>query len=78
MPDDLKLRVQSIVQGEAAAALQIDGTALEVIDVEDGVVRIRVGGACAACPATVMSLIMGLEHEIRQRIPEIEYLEAVP
>lgn len=78
MQSDLRDRVQAIVQGEAAAALEIDGTALEVIDVEDGVVRLRLGGACAACPATIMSLIMGLEHEIRQRIPEIEYLEAVP
>jgi Fe-S cluster biogenesis protein NfuA len=36
------------------------------------------GAACSGCPATVQFLIHGLEQELRQRIPEIEYLEAVP
>ena len=43
-----------------------------------GVVQVRLSGACASCPSSVMTLLMGLEHELRQRVPEVEYLEAVP
>lgn len=78
MAGDLKSRVQTILQAEVAPALELDGAQLEVLDVSDGVVRLRLNGACAGCPATVMTLIHGLESELRQRVPEIEYLEAVP
>jgi len=78
MAGDLKSRVQTILQSEVAPALELDGAQLEVLDITDGVVRLRLNGACAGCPATVMTLIHGLESELRQRIPEIEYLEAVP
>jgi Fe-S cluster biogenesis protein NfuA len=63
---------------EAAPALHIDGSDIEVIDIEESVVRLRLHGACAGCPSTIMTIIMGLEQELRKRIPEIEYLEAVP
>jgi len=78
MADELKSRVEKVLQSEVAPALEINGASLEVLAVEDGVVRLRLNGACAGCPATIMSLIMGIEQELRQRIPEIEYLEAVP
>ena len=77
-PDDLKTRVERVLQTEVAPALELDGTAIEVLDVTDGVARLRIGGACASCPATIWTLINGIEQELRQRIPEIEYLEAVP
>jgi Fe-S cluster biogenesis protein NfuA len=76
--DDLKQRVARILTEEAAPALQLDGDALEVCDVTDGVVRVRLGGACACCPGTIMTLIHGLEQELRRRLPEVEYLEVVP
>ena len=75
---DLKTRVETALRDYAAPALELDGAALEVLGVEDNIVRLRLNGACAGCPATVMTLIMGLERELRERVPEIEYLEAVP
>jgi Fe-S cluster biogenesis protein NfuA len=39
---------------------------------------VRLGGVCTGCPSTIMAVVMGLEQELRQRIPEVEYLEAVP
>ncbi|MFL5327774.1 MAG: NifU family protein [Gemmataceae bacterium] len=78
LPSELKQRVEQVLAAEVGPALDIDGAAIEVLDVDDGVVRIRLNGVCAGCPSTVMSLIMGLEQELRQRIPEIEYLEAAP
>ena len=76
--DDLKTRVEQILRAEVAPALELDGSAIEVLDVTDGVARLRIGGACAGCPATIWTIINGIEQELRQRIPEIEYLEAVP
>lgn len=76
--DELKKCVETILAEEIAPALSLDGTAIEVLDVTDGVARVRIGGACTGCPSTVMMIIMGLEQELRRRVPEIEYLEAVP
>ena len=76
--EDLKSRVEQALRAEVAPALELDGTAIEVLDVIDGVARLRLNGACSGCPATIWTLINGIEQELRQRIPEIEYLEAVP
>jgi Fe-S cluster biogenesis protein NfuA len=76
--NDLRERVARILAQEVAPVLQMEGEGIEVLGVDQGVVRIRFHGACAACPGAIMTLIMGIEQELRQRIPEVEYLEAVP
>lgn len=42
-----------------------------------GVVRISLGTVCMACPSTIMTVIVGIEQELRKHVPEIEYVEAV-
>ena len=78
MQSDLKISVESILRTQVAPALEIDGAGIEVVDVSDGIARVRLIGACNGCPSTTMSLIMGLEQELRSRVPEIEFLESVP
>jgi len=78
MSIDLKDRVVQVLAEEVGPALSLDGAAIEVVDVTDGVVQVRLSNLCAGCPSTIMTVVMGLEHELRQRIPEIEYLEALP
>lgn len=81
MPDSatpLTERVRRVLAEEVGPALHIDGAAIEVLDTTDGIVQLRLGGICQSCPNTVMTVIMGIEQELRERIPEIEYLEAVP
>lgn len=75
---DLRCRVEEAIRVHVAPALDMDGTGIEVLDVENGCARVRLNGACAGCPATVMFVVRGLEEELRRRVPEIEYLEAVP
>jgi Fe-S cluster biogenesis protein NfuA len=75
---DLKERVARVVAEEVAPLLQMDGGAIEVLAVEDGVVQVRLQGACGCCPGSVQAVIMGIEDELRRRVPEVEYLEAVP
>jgi Fe-S cluster biogenesis protein NfuA len=76
--DDLKQRVARVVAEEVAPLLQMDGTDIEVVAVEDGVVQVRLHGACGCCPGSVQAVVMGIEDELRRRVPEVEYLEAVP
>lgn len=75
---DLKARVAKVLAEEVGPALDMDGTAIEVLDVSDGVVRLRLGGVCGHCPSSIHAAIMGIEEELRRRVPEVEYLEAVP
>lgn len=75
---DLKTRVAQVLASEIAPALAMDGTALEVVEVTDGVARIRVGGVCGTCPSSIMTIVMGIEEELRRLVPEIRYIEAVP
>jgi Fe-S cluster biogenesis protein NfuA len=75
---DLKDRVRRVVADEVLPLLQMDGGSVEVLDVNDGVVRVRLLGSCAGCPSTVQAVILGVEDELRRRVPEVEYLEAVP
>ena len=57
--------------------LQADGGDVELIDVEDGVVKVRLTGACAGCPMSQMTLKQGIEGYIKKVIPEISSVESV-
>lgn len=74
----LRERVARVLAEEVGPAMQMDGAAIELIDVTEGVVQVRLHGGCGGCPSSIMTVIMGLEQELRRRVPEIEYLEAVP
>jgi Fe-S cluster biogenesis protein NfuA len=75
---DLSERVAHALKAHVAPALALDAAGIEVVEVRDGIATVRLGGACAGCPATVMALIAGLEQELRKHVPEVEFLEAVP
>jgi Fe-S cluster biogenesis protein NfuA len=77
-PDDLKTRVARLLADEVGPMLHLDGGAIEVLAVREGVVQVRLHGACGGCPSTLVSVIHGIEQELRCRFPEIEYLEALP
>jgi len=58
-------------------ALQADGGDLEFIDFNDGVVTLRLKGACGSCPMSLMTLKQGIEVRLRQEIPEVKSVEAL-
>jgi Fe-S cluster biogenesis protein NfuA len=74
----LQQRVQQVVREEVAPLLEMDGAGIEILSVDDGVVQVRFSGACSGCPGSVQAVVMGIEQELRRRVPEVEYLEAVP
>ena len=58
-------------------ALQADGGDVELIDVNEGVVKLKLKGACAGCPMATMTLRQGIERVLREQIPEIKEVVAV-
>lgn len=59
-------------------AVQSDGGDIEFVEVSDeGVVSIRMHGACVGCPSSDMTLRIGIERTLKDRIPEITKVEAV-
>ncbi len=58
-------------------SLQADGGDVEFVDVKDGVVRVRLKGACAGCPMSQMTLKMGIEKILKEQIPEVKSVESV-
>ncbi len=78
-PDGIGLAEQAaeLLRQEIAPALGLDGEAIEVVTVEDGVAQVRLGAACAGCPATVVSIVTALEYELRKKMPQIAVVEIV-
>lgn len=58
-------------------ALQADGGDVELVDVNDGVVKLKLKGACAGCPMSTMTLKLGIERVLKEQIPEIKEVVAV-
>ena len=58
-------------------ALQADGGDCELVDVANGIVKLRLTGACSGCPSSTMTLHMGIERAIRSEVPEIQRVESV-
>ena len=59
-------------------SLQADGGDVQFIDVdENGVVKVRLTGACGGCPMSQMTLKMGIEKILKQNVPEVERVESV-
>ncbi len=57
--------------------LQADGGDVELVDVEDGVVKVRLKGACAGCPMSQMTIKNGVERILKEQIPEVASVESV-
>ncbi|MDP3730156.1 MAG: NifU family protein [Candidatus Omnitrophota bacterium] len=62
---------------EIRAGLQRDGGDIELVSVENGVVKVRLKGACAGCPMSQMTMANFVEAELKKAVPEIKKVEAV-
>jgi Fe-S cluster biogenesis protein NfuA len=62
---------------EVRPHLQVDGGDVELVDVEDGVVKVRLTGACAGCPMSQMTLKWGVENYLKKKVPGVKTVEAV-
>ena len=58
-------------------SLQADGGDVELVDVVDGIVKVRLKGACSGCPMSTMTVKNGIERFLKQQIPEVKSVEQV-
>jgi len=74
---DLRDRVEKVLD-TIRPYVQGDGGDIELIDVTDGIVQVRLAGACVGCMHSMMTLQAGIERMLKQEIPEVRVVEAVP
>lgn len=68
----MKQKVQEVLE-TIRPALQADGGDVELVDVtDDGVVKVRLTGACGSCTMSTTTLKMGIERTLQQHIPEVK------
>ena len=76
MKETVKDRVGKALE-ELRPQLQADGGDIELVGVDNGVVKVKMKGACAGCPMSTMTLQLGVERFLKKKIPEIARVEAV-
>ncbi len=72
----MKEKVQAAID-KIRPMLKADGGDVELVDVKDGIVQVRLQGACAGCPMSQMTLKNGIQRIIKQEVPEIKSVESV-
>ncbi|MDP3702974.1 MAG: NifU family protein [Candidatus Omnitrophota bacterium] len=73
----MKDRVEKVIN-RIRPAVQMDGGDIQLVDVIDGLVKLRLVGSCSGCPSSMMTLKAGIERAIRAEVPEITGVDAVP
>jgi len=76
-PADLRARVEKVLD-TIRPYIQGDGGDIELVDVADGIVQVRLAGACVGCMHSMMTLQAGIERMLKQEVPEVRVVEAVP
>jgi len=74
--EPVKEKVQEILNN-IRPSLQADGGDVELVDVKEGIVSLRLKGACAGCPMSTMTLKNGIERVLKQEISDIKEVVAV-
>lgn len=74
--DELKAQVMEVLD-KLRPFLQRDGGDVELVDVEDGIVKVRLLGACGSCPSSTITLKAGIERALLEEVPGVKELEQV-
>ena len=72
----MKIEVSQALE-EVRPRLQLDGGDVELVEVDDGVVKVRLLGHCAGCPMSQMTVKMGIESYLKKKVPEVKSVVAV-
>jgi len=74
----LREKVEAVIRERIRPALQMDGGDIELVEVDDeGYVRVRLQGACAGCPMASMTLAMGVERVLKEKVPAVKGVVAI-
>ncbi len=67
----MKEKVEQVI-AKIRPMLQQDGGDIQLVDVTDGIVKVKLTGACGSCPMSMMTLKMGVENALKKEIPEVK------
>ncbi len=67
----MREKVEEVLK-EIRPMLQADGGDVELVDVQDGVVKVRLRGACMGCPMATMTLQQGIKRILMEKVPEVK------
>ena len=74
--DEMKEEVESVLETLRPQLMQ-DGGNVELVDIDDGIVRLRLVGSCSSCSSSIMTLKMGIERALKKAIPMVRCIEAI-
>lgn len=72
MQDEVEMVLDTI-----RPSLMADGGNVELVDIDDGVVKLRLVGSCSSCSSSTMTLKMGIERALKKAIPMVRCIESV-
>ncbi|MBI1337689.1 MAG: NifU family protein [Phycisphaera sp.] len=76
-PASVHARVAAVIE-RIRPAVQSDGGDVELVEVtKEGIARVRLHGACVGCPSSTITLQMGIERNIREKVPEVTAVQQV-
>ncbi len=70
-------KIENVIEKEIRPALAQDGGNISFKKFENGIVYVQLQGACACCPGAQMTLKMGVERHLKEKIPEVKSVEAI-
>ena len=76
MSESVEKKVQAAL-AEIKPQIQADGGDIDLVAIENGIVKVRLRGACVGCPMSALTLKAGVERLIKAKVPEIQSVEAV-
>jgi Fe-S cluster biogenesis protein NfuA len=76
MSESVEKRVQAAL-AEIKPQIQADGGDIDLVAIENGIVKVRLRGACVGCPMSALTLKQGVERIIKSKVPEVKSVEAV-
>ena len=74
--EDMHAQVQEVLENLRPFLLR-DGGDVELVDIEDGIVMVRLMGACGSCPSSTITLKAGIERALLEEVPGVKELEQV-
>lgn len=74
---DIRGRVEHVLE-TIRPYIQGDGGDIELVDIINGIVQIRLAGACVGCMHSMMTLQAGVERMLKEAVPEVKAVEAMP
>jgi Fe-S cluster biogenesis protein NfuA len=79
MSEETTTRVREVLDKDIRPNLQLDGGDAELVGVtDDGVVQLRLTGACSGCPFSAMTLAVGVERVLKEKVPGVVRVQPVP